>query len=547
MGTLATYYRQPRAPQPIELQLTERAGALVGIVLDREHRREALRRSEELLSSLNRNVKEGLFRITPDLRLVYANRALAWLLGHATPESVLGLSLADAIDDPERRANLVRVLRESREWLNEEVRFRRADGTTFWGLLSVTAVQDETGALTHHDGGIADVTARKELEEQFRQSQKMEAVGKLAGGVAHDFNNLLTVMLGYADTIQSTGTVDGTTRGYAGQIVEAAHRASRLTRQLLAYSRQQVLSPQILDLTQVVDELGDMLRRLIGEDVQLVIRHDDGPCWVRIDRSQWEQVLLNLVVNARDAMPEGGTLTISTVRRAVGAGATVVLSVRDTGSGMTPEVEARAFDPFFTTKAPGAGTGLGLSTVHGIVNQSGGEIELETRPGHGTEFRVSLPVVEDRPPHTVATITGRESMRTGTVLVVEDEEEVRALVCRTLELDGHHVLSAGHGEAALEVFEQSETPIDLVVSDVVMPLMGGPELARRLRETHPGVCFLFISGYAEHPKELADLIGPLGEFLGKPFTIGDLSARVGAILARQSEIASGVPDPEMTG
>lgn len=531
LGTLATYYRTPRAPQPIELQLAERAGALVGIVLDREYRREALRRSEELLSSLNRNVKEGLFRLSPDLKLVYANRALGWLLGHEAPESVLGRSLAAAVEDPSRREALVLALAEHREWLNEEVRLRRADGSAFWGLLSVTPVYGETGELTHLDGAIADITARKELEEQFRQSQKMEAVGKLAGGVAHDFNNLLTVILGYADTIEATSDPQSPTRAQAAQIVEAAQRASRLTRQLLAYSRQQVLSPQVLDLSAVVDELGGMLRRLIGEDVRLVIQHHDGSCWVRVDRGQWEQVLLNLVVNARDAMPAGGTLTISTARRS-GAGApSVLLCVHDTGVGMSSDVQARAFDPFFTTKAPGEGTGLGLSTVYGIVNQSGGDVRIESAPGAGTRFWVTLPLVEERPEVPVSDRAPSRAIRTGTVLVVEDEAEVRALVCRTLELDGHRVLSASNGVTALEVYERSATPIDLVVSDVVMPHMGGRELARHLRERHPGVRFLFISGYAEHAGELEEFVGPHGDFLGKPFTIAQLSGRVSAILA----------------
>ncbi len=541
LGTFTTHHPVARGPEPAELELAERAAALAGIVLDRENRVEALRRSEDLLASLNRNVKEGLFRATPALELVYVNEALARLLGHDSPQAVIGQSLADAVDDPVWREQASGSFARTGAWRNEELRFRRADGGTFWGLLSVTAVRGADGEITHHDGAIADITARKELEEQFRQSQKMEAVGKLAGGVAHDFNNLLTVILGYADTLHGSAAAGTPERAQAAQVIEAANRASGLTRQLLAYSRQQVLSPQVLDLAAVVGEMGGMLRRLIGEDIRLVIEHQDGACWVRVDRSQLEQVLLNLAVNARDAMRGGGTLTLATRHAAPGAaphpdraevaGPAVLLSVRDTGSGMKPDVQTRAFDPFFTTKGPGEGTGLGLSTVYGIVKQSGGAVWFESAEGAGTTFWIALPSVPA--PAEPAAVSGAPASgaRAATILVVEDESVVRGLVRRTLELDGHRVLEAADGVHALAQWEQAAGAIDLVVTDIVMPNMGGRELARRLLVLDPGVRLLFMSGYAEDARERAEFAGPAGEFLGKPFTPGQLRERVRAMLS----------------
>ncbi|MBI5168504.1 MAG: PAS domain S-box protein [Candidatus Eisenbacteria bacterium] len=533
LGTCAVYHSEPREPEPQELALAERAGALAGIALERASRIEALRRSQDLLEAVNRNVKEGLFRTDPEGVLVYANLGLARLFGFESPEQMLGFRLGTTVVDPERRVQLRRLAREQGQWLNEEVECRRQDGTTFWGLISGTTVRDEAGEIRSFDGAVADITARKELELQLRQSQKMEAVGKLAGGVAHDFNNLLTVIYGAADAIRAEVPTGGVVHSHAEQVLDAASRASRLTRQLLAYSRQQVLSPRVLDLTLVVDQMGGMLRRLIGEDYRLVIEHASGPLWVRVDPSQIEQVLLNLLVNARDAMPDGGAITIRTERARfldanvtgdadLGAGPRAILSVRDDGEGMSEEVKARAFDPFFTTKPLGQGTGLGLSTVYGIVKQSGGAVWLDSTPGRGTTARIALPISAEPIAEPDAPAPAASTGQSGTLLVVEDEPGVRALVCMTLRRAGYDVLEAADGEWGVSAAAQHAGPIDLVVTDVVMPRLNGPAMAARLLAARPGLRFLFMSGYPDDARAPQEFIGSAGAFLAKPFTPSQL-------------------------
>jgi PAS domain S-box-containing protein len=523
------------------LSLAERAGALAGIALERERRIDALRRSEDLLASINRNVNDGLFRATPDLRLVYVNLAFARQFGYANPDELLHPAEPTGRDDTTGPEQLRRLVTEQGGLAAEEVRFRRRDGSYFWGLVSSTAIRGPDGAVLFYDGAIADITARKELEEQFRQSQKMEAVGKLAGGIAHDFNNLLTAIFGYAEAIQKEAGAAPAVVAHAEGVLAAGKRAAGLTRQLLAYSRQQVLSPQVLELAAVVDHLGGMLRRLIGEDIHLVTQHAATGTRVRVDRGQLEQVILNLVVNARDAMPEGGTLTLRTgavdvdeaMARAqvdLHVGPYVTLCVRDTGGGMPGDVRARAFDPFFTTKEQGRGTGLGLSTVYGIVKQSGGVVWLDSQPGVGTLAWVYLPRVEAPLDAEVAPTPEPAGTHEATVLVVEDEPVVRELVRETLRRAGYAVLTAIDGLDGLEVSRRHGGAIDLVVTDVVMPRMGGRELAERLRVERPGVKMLFMSGYPNDAFDLTDLPGAAPDFISKPFTSRDLVARTQGLL-----------------
>ncbi|MBM4062342.1 MAG: response regulator [Planctomycetes bacterium] len=511
------------------------------LLFERRDAMDRVRRNEELLAAIHGNVKDGLFRTDPELRLLHGNLALARMFGHGAPEDLPGRSLGDAIVDGERRTLLLRRARERGQWRNEEIEFRCAGGSTFWGLTSGTGVRDARGAIVHFDGVITDVTDRRSLEARGRQAQKMEALGKLAGGVAHDFNNLLTVIVGYAQTIQAAPDCPAPVRDDACAVLDAARRAAGLTRQLLACSRRQMLSPQVLDLAAVVDRMAGMLRRLVGEHIRLTTEHRSGPCWVCVDPSQLEQVLLNLAVNARDAMRDGGLLTVATghvevddaVRRAhpeCAAGSHVLLQVRDSGVGMTAEVLAQAFDPFFTTKGRGGGTGLGLATVHGIVRQSGGGVWLDSAPGAGTTASILLPRRAAPPAaKTVAPPAVAPAMRRSTVLVVEDEPAVRALLCQTLAGEGHRVLEAADGAQGLAAALADPGPIDLVVTDVVMPVMGGLEMVRRLRERRPGQRVLFVSGYPEDGDAPGEPGGLDGELLAKPFTREQLLARIAAL------------------
>jgi two-component system cell cycle sensor histidine kinase/response regulator CckA len=400
-------------------------------------------------------------------------------------------------------------------------------------------------------GGVAvDTSARQRLEEQFRQAQKLEAVGRLAGGVAHDFNNILTAIMGYSQLLARRLPADGAPGREAAEILKAAERAAGLTRQLLAFSRRDVSQPRPVELNGLVSGMGKMLRRLIGEDVDLVVSSGAGLRPIQADPGQIEQVLMNLVVNARDAMPDGGRITIATRNVAVDEerarglgdlppGAYVALVVSDTGAGMDAETRAHIFEPFFTTKGPEKGTGLGLSTVYGIVQQSGGTIDVESAPGAGTTFTLYFPArtgqapLPDAPERDDAIPTGRE-----TVLVLEDQEAVAAVMRETLEMVGYTVLEARSGREALALLERRKQPVHLVVSDVVLPETQGPEIARRILERCPGARILFVSGYTARPLPGPDLMGAATGFLSKPFTPSALARKIRELLdAPETEAA----------
>jgi signal transduction histidine kinase/ActR/RegA family two-component response regulator len=390
-------------------------------------------------------------------------------------------------------------------------------------------------------------TLRKK-EDELRQSQKMEAVGRLAGGVAHDFNNLLTAIIGYAELIADRSQRDPLVKQNARLIGKAGEQAATLTRQLLAFSRKQLLQPKVLDLNHLVADMEKLLRRVIGEHFQLRTRSDAVDGRVKADPGQLEQVILNLSVNARDAMPTGGTVTIRTsnehldqaraagISKSMPEGDYVVLSVTDTGTGMDDETKARIFEPFFTTKGPGKGTGLGLATVYGIVRQSGGGISVESEMGRGTIFRIYLPyersTIDLVRPAAQEPVAGNNSE---TVLVVEDDDAVRQLVCDVLEEHGYTILCAPNGPEAIRMAEKYQEEIDLLVTDVVMPHMNGPELASRLSLTRPELKVLYVSGYS------ADDVGDHGvlhdkiEFLQKPFSPHALLQRMREVLSREND------------
>ena len=388
-----------------------------------------------------------------------------------------------------------------------------------------------------------DVTEKLALENQLRQAQKMEAVGRLAGGVAHDFNNALAVISTYAELLQEPeGTDEARRATYVDSIQKAARHAQSLTRQLLAFSRRQVLKPVDLDTNLAVSSIEQILRRLIGEDIEFATRLAPDAGKVKVDPGQFEQVLLNLAVNARDAMPEGGSLTITTERVELdlgsarlhglrGAGDYVMISVADTGAGMSPETRARAFEPFFTTKEEGKGTGLGLATVYGIVTQSGGEVTVYSEPGHGSTFRVYLPrVTETAEPAEPTVITPAPARGAEAILLVEDDAAVRAMVAEVLDLHGYSVLVAASPAEALDIAERHSQPLDMVISDVVMPKMNGPALVAKLREVRPGLKAMLMSGYTGDTMLNRGLDGRQIPFLEKPFTVKGIATKVRDIL-----------------
>jgi signal transduction histidine kinase/ActR/RegA family two-component response regulator len=440
--------------------------------------------------------------------------------------------------------------RESLRWLGdaeattrlEERRLHRRDGSPFWALVSRTVVRDERGVVTSCDGAITDVTVSRQLGEQLRQSHKMEAVGQLAGGVAHDFNNLLTAISGYAESVRDGLPAGDALCQDASEIVRAAARAAELTRQLLAFGRRQVLSLQVLDLRTAIDGMVGMLRRLLGERIQVDTQPCERAACARVDRAQLEQIVLNLALNARDAMPDGGRVVIGTNVITVTDGGErphadlndgdyAVLWVADDGVGMAPAVRERAFEPFFTTKPQGQGTGLGLATVYGTVKQSGGAARIDSAPGKGTKVTVYLPLVNGAPSPTPEPLVElpRPSGRRAVVLVAEDEALVRELVQRALLRAGHDVLLAANGEEALALAEART--FDVLVTDVVMPHLGGRELALRLAVSHPTTPILFMSGYASEGEHLTTAANGRVAILNKPFTANQLLRAVESLLA----------------
>jgi two-component system cell cycle sensor histidine kinase/response regulator CckA len=474
------------------------------------------------------------------LRFLSVNDAAVRHYGYSR-EEFLAMDIL-AIRPPEEVSTLMRVAREpvKPEFDHRTWRHMRKDG-------SVIQVEVVTHEITV-EGRPArltlsyDVTERKMIEEQLRQSQKMEAVGQLAGGVAHDFNNLLTVISSYSRFLIAALGEDDPRRADAQQIQHAAGRAAALTRQLLAFSRRQVLQPQLLDINEVIGDMHKLLGRVISENIQLITHFEDGAGTVRGDRAQLEQVVMNLVVNACDAMPNGGTLGISTRAMVVDAasvrlgsglaeGRYVMFAVRDTGVGIDRETQARIFEPFFTTKSTGKGTGLGLSTVYGIVKQSGGHIEVRSTPGRGTTFEVYLPEVLGPAPSRAAPEREQDAPRgSETVLVAEDEDAVRMIVRRVLRDQGYHILEARDGEEALALHAAHRDAIELVVTDVIMPRMGGRELARRLGAIDPGLPVLYMSGYTDDRTLQNAGLEPGAAFLAKPFATEALVARVRELL-----------------
>jgi PAS domain S-box-containing protein len=529
-----------------EQQFAGSVGDIAALALDAADLQEAqaaLRDSEARYRAAFEEAAVGLAEVAPDGHFLQVNRRLCEMLGYSAAE----LLRADfmQLTHPNDVAGDLKPYRDTlagklRSYQREK-RYIRKDGSTLHIYLTTALVRDGQGNPKYFVSVMEDLTQRKELEQRLLQSQKMDAIGRLAGGVAHDFNNLLSVMLGYVQLVQVSLPDGDSRRADLEEVRRAGARAADLSRQLLAFARKQVIEPRVISLNDLVGAMEQMLRRLIGEDVELVTKLAPDLDAVRVDPGQIEQVILNLAVNARDAMANGGQLLIETTNVTLGEpyisahaevapGHYVQISVSDTGSGMSREVLSRLFEPFFTTKEQGKGTGLGLATCYGIVKQTGGHIWVYSEVGHGSTFKIYLPPAHKPLEPQAEAPRPAPAFGTETILLVEDEAPVRSMVSRMLQLSGYTVLSAGDGAAALEVAAAHRGQIDLLVADVVMPRMGGRKLAEALRKTRPSLRVLYVSGYTEDSAVLKSQLDDGAAFLGKPFEVDALAQRVREVL-----------------
>jgi len=501
---------------------------------------------EEEYRRLFEQSRDAIYIGTAGGRLLDVNPAYVKLFGYDSKDEMLQLHIGrDLYWNPEDRKRAWAEL-ESRGYLEDlELELKTRGGRRIRARESASPIHDEEGRIWGFRGILRDVTEQRKLEEQLRQSQKMEAVGRLAGGVAHDFSNLLTAINGYSQLLMAKMADDDPQRGAVAEILAAGRRAADLTRRLLLLSRQQVASPRRLDLNRVVADVEKLLRRVLGEDVALVTWLGPGLRAIHADSGQVEQLLLNLAVNARDAMPGGGRLEIETrdveLKSRPGRegspapGGYVRLTVRDTGEGMDEEVRQRVFEPFYTTKGKGEGTGLGLSIVYGIVHGAGGHIELESKEGAGSTFHLHFPHAEKAPPPApTPEEPAAEPMARGeeTILLVEDESGARTAVARILEHLGYRVLTAGDAAEAIEIFEGRDRPPDLLLTDVVMPGRSGVELAEDLHRRDPELGILFMSGYTDRHTGVRLVSERRAAFLAKPFPNQLLARKVREALDR---------------
>ncbi|MFC1834183.1 ATP-binding protein [Thermodesulfobacteriota bacterium] len=527
-------------------------------IKQRELAEQNLKQAEAKYRSIFENAVEGIFQTTLVGRFLSVNSAMARMLGYDSPEELM-IKVTDIkrqlYVNPEHRDNFITLLEEEEQITAFEAEYFRKDGGKMWASTNARRVRGEDGELRYLEGTFQDITLRKKaegeraaLEAQLRQSQKMEAIGQLAGGVAHDFNNLLTAMLGYSNLLFEQMPKGSSQSEKVLEISRAAERAADLTQQLLAFSRKQVLDVKVMDLNELISDVESMLRRLIGEDIELVTVLGDSIGSVRADPGQIQQIVMNLAVNARDAMSGGGKLTIETADELldeysarmygeVVPGPYVVLTVSDTGKGMDAEIRVRIFDPFFTTKEKDAGTGLGLSTVYGIIKQHRGHVSVYSELKKGTTFRVFLPRETEeaaealrKPPAGQRRPRGNE-----TVLIVEDEEVVLELACEMLEMVGYKMLKAGTPAEALRISEHHDEPIDLLLTDVVLPQMDGRSLFHRLSRTRPETKVLYMSGYTDDAIVRHGVLERDVHFLQKPFTLDNLLGKIREVLDGQPE------------
>jgi len=512
-------------------------------ITERKRAEEALQRSEADFRSVVEDAPYGIYRASKTGQFLQVNPALQKMLGYDLREDLLRKDLAtDIFRHAGEYQRLTEYLTRTEEIKDIESEWKRQDGTPITVHCSGRCIADENGAPAYFEVFAEDVTEKRVLERQLRMAQKMEAIGRLSGGIAHDFNNLLGVIIGYSRVLKKAVGPNTALHEHALEIEKAGERAASLTKQLLAFSRQQVLTPAVLNLNTLVTDMEKMLPRLLGEDVEVSLALDTGLGQVKADQSQIEQVIMNLAVNARDAMPMGGKLKIQTAdvqldqaytRDHPGSkiGNYVMMAVTDTGTGMAAETLAHIFEPFFTTKERGKGTGLGLATVYGIVKQSDGYIAVDSAPGKGASFQIYLPRHEGQPVMDEQPAESDEKLRgSETILLVEDAEPLRKLAQTFLESGGFHVVSAESGEAALEVAARYGGLFDLLLTDVVMPGMNGRVLAERLLPRQPGMRVLYMSGYTDSFIAGHGVLESGTHLLHKPFTEEVLIRKVRGVL-----------------
>lgn len=542
---------------PVEISLSPHhsdegilVSATIRDVTRRKRMEDSLRQSEATFRAMVEGTY-GVYRASPEGNILMANAELAKMLGYASEDELLPLNLATDIFQPgEYSAHLLDQPGQLKQFARVESRWKRKDGQPITVEISGRPVQDDEENLLYFEVIVEDVSRLRGVEHRLRHVQKMEAVGRLAGGIAHDFNNVLGVIIGYAEMLQQKTAKDEQISGLAAQIYKAAERGGTLTRQLLAFSRQQVLEPRVFDIRKHINGIESLLRRVLGEDIQLFVSTDRKPVNLRADPTQLEQVIMNLVVNARDAMPAGGRLSIEISEAHLDheyclrnpearPGDYARISVSDTGCGMSPEVQLRLFEPFFTTKESGKGTGLGLATVYGILKQSGGHITVYSEVGQGSTFKIYLPLCKEGAPESEPAPSA-EGVPTGkeTILLVEDEESLREVTREYLSSQGYTMIAAGEADAAAAAADNSPLHIDLLLTDVILPGTSGVKLAARLGSRHPHLKVLYVSGYT------ADAIVHHGghgsdfAFLSKPYSLSNLARKVRAVLDNGQPLSS---------
>lgn len=551
LGTFAIYYREPRNPEPHHLDLITNATHLAVLAIEHERARFELSAAEARYQSLVERLPAITYiaelgtngrwhYVSPQIESILGFKPGEWLanpnnwIGHVHPED---RAIAMAAED-----EFVR----NRKLFFAEYRMFARDGRALWFRDEAVLLEPNPDQTTMMQGVLYDITEHKNLEDQLRHSQKMEAVGQLAGGIAHDFNNLLMLIQAHNSRVRERlSSADAEARQDSQQIEQAVIRAASLTRQLLAFSRKQVLRSLVLDLNAIVSEAAKMLERLIEKGVEMELRLDPGLHRIKADPVQIEQVIFNLAVNARDAMPNGGRLTIATRnaevntargrdRRGMPPGDYVVLTISDTGIGMDASTQAHIFEPFFTTKAPGKGTGLGLATVYGVVQQSGGWVWVTSELGRGATFEIYFPrtrdAVESQPQTRDLSLPAPLSENNETILLVEDQDGIRDMAGEFLRRFGYRVLDAEDGARAMEIAAQHKGPIHLLITDMSMPNMGGRELAVALTQLQPGIPILFMSGHPDYALPSDAASSGLTQILQKPFALDDMAQRVRTLL-----------------